>query len=342
MNQEINSSIFIDVPAIEMQQVFYQTLIRLGFDKDNANLCADVFTQNSLEGVYTHGVNRFPRFVRHIKDGYVNIHKKPEKKSGFGCIEQWDGHLGPGITNAMGCTERAMEISKTNGLGCVALSNTNHWMRGGSYGWHAAKAGFVFIGWTNTTANMPAWGSTESKLGNNPMVIAVPYHKEAIVLDTAMSQYSYGALELYQLKGEHLPIPGGFDTSGNLSTDPNEILKSQRPLPIGYWKGSGLSLLLDILASILSGGLSTHEISKKSPEYSLSQVFIAIDISKLSNHHTIAHLVEQIIQDLHHSANEDPAKKIIYPGERVLQARAKNTLKGIPVARLVWEEIKEL
>lgn len=333
------SSMFIRIPADEMQSVFYDTLIRLGFGDQQAKTCADVFTQNSMDGVYTHGVNRFPRFVNYIKDGYVNIHNVPEMKSRFGCIEQWDGNLGPGITNALVCTERAMEISKTNGIGCVALANTNHWMRGGTYGWHAAKAGFVFIGWTNTIANMPAWGSTESKLGNNPFIIAVPYNSEAIVLDAAMSQYSYGAMEKNVLTGEMLPVPGGYNTAGELTTDPSEILKSQRTLPIGYWKGSGLSLLLDILASILSGGLAVNEISQKKTEYALSQVFIAIDISKLNNHATIAHVVEQIINDLHQSAKEDESKQVLYPGERVLEVRVKNLKEGIPVIRSVWEGI---
>ena len=128
---------------------------------------------------------------------------------------------------------------------------------------------------------MPAWGAKDAKLGNNPLVMALPYKDEAIVLDMAMSQYSYGSLELSAMKGETLSVYGGFDTEGNLTKDPSAILASNAPIPVGYWKGAGLSLLLDLLATILSGGLSTHELSKKEVEYSLSQVFIAIDISKL-------------------------------------------------------------
>src|SRR5690606_12554923 len=104
--------------------------------------------------------------------------------------------------------------------------------------------------------NTPAWGALDNKLGNNPLVMAVPYENEAIVLDMAMSQYSYGAMEMQRLKGGQLPVPGGFDKNGNLSTDPDAILETKRTLPIGYWKGAGLSLLLDLLATVLSGGLS--------------------------------------------------------------------------------------
>jgi 3-dehydro-L-gulonate 2-dehydrogenase len=224
----------------------------------------------------------------------------------------------------------------------VALANTNHWMRGGTYGWQAAKAGYVFIGWTNTIANMPAWGAKDVRLGNNPLVIAVPYNNGAIVLDMAMSQYSFGAMELSVMKKEKLPVHGGFDNNGNMTNDPGDILASRRPLPIGYWKGAGLSLLLDILATILSGGLSTQEISKQEAEYGSSQVFVAIDISKLPGHSLIPSLIENIITDYKQSTPQDAFTSITYPGERVLQIRERNLNKGIPVMQQVWDAILKL
>lgn len=304
-------------------------------------LCADIFTNNSIDGVYTHGVNRFPRFIEYIQKGYINIHAEPALKHKWGGVQQWDGLLGPGPLNAIHATNNAMELARQHGIGCVALANTNHWMRGGTYGWQAAKAGFVFIGWTNTTGLMPAWGAIDNKLGNNPLVMALPYEKEAIVLDMAMSQYSFGALEQAAMKQEQLPVHGGFDTSGQLTTDPGAIRESRRPLPVGYWKGAGLSLLLDILAAVLSGGLSVHEITQQRSEMAVSQVFIAIDISKLGNHSAIAQVVKRIITDYHQSAPENN-KDITFPGERVLQTRQRNLAKGIPVMKEVWEKVKAL
>jgi 3-dehydro-L-gulonate 2-dehydrogenase len=170
----------------------------------------------------------------------------------------------------------------------------------------------------------------------------LPYNEEAIVLDMAMSQYSYGALELSAMKNDTLSVYGGFDTEGTLTKSPSSILASNRPIPIGYWKGSGLALLLDLLATILSGGLATYEISKKEGEYDLSQVFIAIDISKLGNHSVIAKTIEEILNDYHQSVPIDELKKIIYPGERVLNTRKNNLTNGIPVLKKVWDEISRL
>ena len=332
---------FLNINQSDMETLFYQILIKKGFTTDKAKMCSGIFMNNSLDGVYTHGVNRFPRFVQYVSDGHIDPSKEAICINRLGNIEQWDGQMGPGPVNALICTDRAMEIAAVQGMGCVALANTNHWMRGGTYGWKAAQKGFVFIGWTNTTANMPTWGAINSKLGNNPLVIAVPYSDDAIVLDMAMSQYSYGALDFYSSKGQELPVPGGFTTDGRLTTNPEEIRKSQRILPVGYWKGAGLSLLLDILATILSGGLSVAEISKQKAECSVSQVFMAIDISKLHNFKSIGNAIQQILDDYHQSTPEK-SSKILYPGERVLAVRAENSKNGIPVLKSVWDEIQAL
>lgn len=332
----------LNITGAEMQNIFKRILLENGFEEKKAEQCAEIFTSNSVDGIYTHGVNRFPRFVKYLKEGWVKPDAEPSLKSKFGGIEQWDGNLGPGPLNAIHASKSAMRLANEHGIGCVALSNTNHWMRGGTYGWQAAKAGFVFISWTNTLANMPAWGAVDARLGNNPLVLAIPYKDEAIILDMAMSQFSFGALEMSAKKNEKLSVVGGFDSEGNMSNDPNAILKSTRSMPIGYWKGAGLSLLLDILAAVLAGGLSTHEISKGESEISLSQVYIAIDISKLGSHSSIAGIIENIIEDYHQSIPNDETKKITFPGERVLNTRNRNLANGIPVLKSVWEEIQNL
>ena len=336
------SSEFLLIPSGEMQNEFTRILLKYGLPEDKAKKCAAIITDNSIDGVYSHGVNRFPKLIENIRNGYVKPAHAAACKSSIGNIEQWDGRGGPGPLNAYQCTERAMQLASQHGIGCVALANTNHWYRGGTYGWLSARAGFVFIGWSNTIANMPPWGAMDAKLGNNPLVIAVPYQGEAIVLDMAMSQYSYGVLESQQLKGEALSVPGGYDLAGNLSTDPAAITESRRTLPIGYWKGAGLSLLLDILGTILSGGLSTSEITRQDSEHNLSQIFIAIDTKRLSNYKSIEAAIDRIVEDYHSAIPIEPGKKIRYPGEQVLKTRAKNIAEGIPVHRNVWEKIRQL
>ncbi len=325
-----------------MKSEFVRVLKKLGFTDERAERCAEIFTLNSVEGVSSHGVNRFSRFVRNIKEGIVIPSAIPALVHSSGSIEQWNGNLGPGPLNAVFATERAITIASSNGLGLVALANTNHWMRAGTYGWLAARKGFVFIAWTNTCPNMPAWGAKDARLGNNPFVLGVPYKNDAVVLDFAMSMFSYGKMETYSKQGRKLPYEGGYNTKGEITDDPGEILKSWRPLPAGLWKGAGLSLMLDILAVVLSGGHAVHDIKSCTSECGVSQVFIAVDLRKLHNYPSVDSAIESIMSDLHNSIPENPETQVRYPGENIKVISEKSLKEGISVDRQIWEEILSL
>jgi 3-dehydro-L-gulonate 2-dehydrogenase len=339
--QTAMNTALVKIPYDQMVSRFHLVLVQHGFAEDKAATIAQVFAQNSLDGVYTHGANRFARFISYVQKGYVMKDNEPSLTNASGALEQWNGNAGPGILNALFCTERAMELASANGIGMVGLANTNHWMRGGTYGWHSAKKGYALISWTNTIGVMPGWGANEVKLGNNPFVLAVPYMQEAIVLDMAMSQFSYGKMELKAMRGEPLEVPGGFDKEGKMTTDASVILETRRPVPIGFWKGTGLALLLDIMAAIISGGQSTKDISVSAVETNVSQVFIAIDLSKLANYTTISSALLSIIED-YKSAATSTGADIRYPGEGVVKTRKQNLADGIPVDKQVWDEILDL
>ncbi len=248
------------VPFSQLHAALQAALLPYGFTPGRADLCARLFAETTCDGVYTHGLARFPRFIATIKNGCVLPTASPTLSASFGAIERWDGNLGPGNLNAYASMERAIDLARTHGIGAVFLANTNHWMRGGTYGWQAADQGVFALCFTNTLANVPAWGASTPSIGNNPMVLAVPRPAGNVVLDMAMSQYSYGTLSSYADRGQQLPFPGGFDPRGNLTTDPAAISATERALPIGLWKGSGLSLTLDLIAAMLSGGNAVHQI----------------------------------------------------------------------------------
>ncbi|HTI60846.1 3-dehydro-L-gulonate 2-dehydrogenase [Mucilaginibacter sp.] len=326
------------IPFEKIKAEFKRVLLSLNFSDSKADECAQIFAENSRDGVHTHGLNRFPTFVQYVKDGYVVPDAEPTKEGGFGSLEQWNGNLGPGMLNARFCMDRAIGLATESGIGCVAIKNTNHWMRGGTYGWQAADAGMIGLCFTNTIANMPPWGGIDPRLGNNPLIIAVPRKNGHVVLDMAISQYSIGKLNFYKSKGEQLPLPGGYDTDGKLSTDPTAILESGRVLPVGFWKGSGLSLVLDLLATVLSQGRPTAAITNGGPESGVSQVFIAI---KPTGAQTES-LVEEIIAYSKSSRPEKEGAAIYYPGENTLRTREKSLMEGVWVDEKIWEKVKNL
>jgi 3-dehydro-L-gulonate 2-dehydrogenase len=327
------------IPFEQLKAEFKRILLAVNFPTDKAEACAQIFAENSRDGVYTHGLNRFPTFIRYIKEGVIKATNEPTLVNAFGAIEQWDGNLGVGIINARFCMNRAISLAEENGIGCVAIKNTNHWMRGGTYGWQAAKAGFIGINFTNTIANVAPWGGTTPTLGNNPLVIAVPRKEGHVVLDMAISQFSFGKMHQYESYGEQLPVPGGYDASGNLSTDPAAILASKRILPIGFWKGSGLTLVLDLLVTVLSQGKSTKQISDQSTESGVSQVFIAI---KPQDGQQTDGLIEEILNFAKSSQHVDADKPISYPGENTLKTRQRNIKEGVLVDEKIWAEVQAL
>jgi 3-dehydro-L-gulonate 2-dehydrogenase len=233
--------------------------------------------------------------------------------------------------------DRAIKLAKERGVGAVSLKKSNHWMRGGTYGLQAAGQGCIGICATNTMPNMPAWGSVEPRLGNNPLVIGIPREGGPLLLDMALSQFSYGKLQEYEWEQQPLPVAGGYDAEGNLSTDPAAIKASKRTLPIGYWKGSGLSLMLDVLTAAISGGWSVGDIGAQGKEFGLSQFFLCIDAQHLDKG-----IVERIIEYTERSAPVPGGGGVRYPGKRVYQTREQNRKLGIPVNEDAWQTLKNL
>jgi len=330
------------IPYEQMQEVLYNLFKRYKFTDEKATIMAGVFTENTLAGVNSHGINRVPLFIKYVENGLVNVDAEAEKVETFGSIERWDGNLGPGIINATICTSRAIELAKLHGMGMVALRNTNHWMRGGAYGWQAAEAGCISILFTNTQPNMPPWGGKDSRIGNNPFVVSIPREEGHIVLDMAISQFAFGKMDEYKQRGEKLPVPGGWDDNNELSDDPEKILRTERGLPIGYWKGSALSMILDMLATLLSAGDSTYKIGQREYETGVSQVYLCIYPEIFNDRNLREKLLNEIIGYTHDVEPMHTGDKTYYPGERTLQTRTRNLKDGIPVREEIWQKIMEL
>lgn len=332
----------IKVPAEEVQSTLERVLLSRSCPADRAEAVAREVTRNSLEGTYSHGVNRFPRLVGNIDSGVVVPEADPVLVNGFGALENYDGRSGFGILNALFCMGRAVELAGIHGIGLTAIRNTNHWLRAATYGYQACESGMAGICFTNTMPNMPAWGAADPRLGNNPLVFAFPWKDGDIVVDMAMSQYSYGALETAALAGERMPFPAGFDAEGLLTDDPAAVCASKRSVPMGYWKGSALSFALDVFAGALSLGNTTSGIGRLPEESALSQTFIAIDFSRIAPGCAVEDIVRNAVEDLLSSRGDGSGRPIVYAGQRMRGIRARNLAEGIPLNEKVWASVEAL
>ena len=331
------------IPFERAQACMQHVLMVHGCPEEKAEKTAREMARNSLEGVYTHGINRFSRLIRNIDEGIVLPEAEPAVEGRFGAAEQINGNLGLGVVNAWFAMGEAIRLAKEYGIGLAALKNTNHWMRAATYGYQACEAGMAGICFTNTIPNMPTWGAADSRLGNNPLVFAFPREGGHLIADMAMSQFSYGALELARLEGRQMPIDAGFDLQGNLTRDPDAVIRSQRILPTGYWKGAALSFMLDVFAAGLSSGNTVSDIGRlPGDEHGVSQIFIAVNYQELVPGMEAERIVNRAVEYLLQSEKAEGTERIIYTGEKTEEYRQENQKLGIPVEESVWNEIRSL
>src|SRR5437588_5475369 len=100
------------VAYADLQGVLARALTKIGFTPARADRCATLFAEASRDGVYSHGLNRFPRFVATIANGVVDIDAEPQRVAAWGAVERWDGRHGPGNLNAHSCMDRAVALSR--------------------------------------------------------------------------------------------------------------------------------------------------------------------------------------------------------------------------------------
>ena len=117
-----------------------------------------------------------------------------------------------------------------------------------------------------------------------------------VLVDVAMSMFSYGKLESYARSGKELPVDGGYNKNQQITKNAAEILETHECIPIGYWKGSGLSLALDLIAATLAGGRTSRMVGELPAETELSQVFIAISLDSFKDKETLEANIDATLQ----------------------------------------------
>jgi 3-dehydro-L-gulonate 2-dehydrogenase len=326
----------------ELKQEFLRVLASCGVPPAQAEACATLFADTTETGVYSHGVNRFPRFIQQLRAGHVRPEAEPTRILALGAIEQWDAQRSIGNITAKRMMDRAMEMAAVHGIGLVALRNANHWMRGGGYGYQAAEKGYIGICWSNSIAVMPPWGAKECRIGTNPFIIAIP-SDPITMIDMSMSMFSYGMLEVNRLAGRALPVDGGFDDQGQPTRDPATIEQNRRIMPMGYWKGSGMSIVLDMIATLLANGESVASVTEDmDDEHSVSQIFLAIEVDRLIPGATRDEKLKRICDYVLTAERSDPDMAIRLPGHEFPAMKRDNEIHGIPVDATVWARVKAL
>lgn len=225
-----------------------------------AGHAADVMVNAEMKGIESHGVRWLDIYLKRIRAGSVNPVtelKVIQQKAGLLLLDAQNG-LGQ-VAFSKGI-EMAIEKAKKVGVCTLGVRNSNHCGALGYYAEMAVKANMAAIVMTNGTPLMAPWGGITPCIGTNPIAFAVPGRAEPVILDMATSASARGKVFVAAQKGIKLPEGIALNREGEPTTDPKEALEGLL-LPVGGPKGYGLSLMIDIMAGIMTGSKHGRQIT---------------------------------------------------------------------------------
>lgn len=331
------------VAADEMESFVSGLLTHLGLPKDDAMMCARDLVQTNLWGIDSHGLLRLPVYAKRLINGAITRQPNVTCIGGRGGFEVWDGDAGMGFVVGHRATERAIELARTHGVSLVSVRNSNHFGAAGLYVKQATEAGMIAMATTNVIPNLVVPGGARPITGNNPLAFGAPTGLDfPLMLDISMSAVAGGKLLLAQEKGEKIPLGWATDRQGRPTDDPFEGFKGFL-LPLGGHKGFGLSLMVDILSGVITGGAYQFGIKSmySAPEEpsETSHTFIVIDPDAFLGRNEFEKRMQDLYATLKGSPMWDDQSRMLLPGELEYETMLVRRREGLPIQVSLVNEI---
>ena len=321
--------------AADLRAFCAQALERAGARPGDAAVIADGLIAADLRGVHSHGALRVGIYVDRLHAGSINPAAELQIARDSGALVVADAQAGPGIAMAARAMDLAIARSRTHGIAAVSLRNANHCGMLAYFAMRALPAGAVGVAASNGDSLVAPWGARAKFLGTNPLAVAVPAKEEApVVLDMATSVVAHGRIKGAADRGEAIPPDWAVDAAGRPTTDPVQALAGAL-LPFGGFKGSGISILIDLIAGLLPGGRSGPEIvplyQRLAEPQGIGQLFVALYIDAFDSLEEFTRRVDQTVRKIRALPPAAGSARVILPGE-LEQLRAQDyTARGIPL-----------
>jgi len=335
----------IRVSADELRRFCLDLLIGCAVRTDVATDVAEGLVQASLRGVDSHGVRLLPHYLQAVKGGRLNpnpTYRFDRTASATGLL---DGDHTFGHAAGMEAARRAVALAREAGTGFVAVYNSSHFGAAAYFALEIARHDMIGIASTSTDALIKTYAGTRPFVGNNPICLAAPCRGEdPFCLDMATSVMTFNKIR--QLRDAGLPAPAGVgaDRDGRETTDPDTI---SMLLPIGGYKGYGLSLMVEILCSLLSGMPYGPHIPKmfEAPlgqKRCLGHWIGAIRIDAFQPVETFKARLAEMLQELRAEPRGDPETPIQVPGDPEKREAEQRSRHGIPLTPAEYEGLRSL
>jgi len=330
----------IMIIKIDRLKKFINTLLNeMDVNEEHSEVISDIYTRATLRGVGHHDIYDLPGRLKRLDAGIINKNPNISLNKGFGSIENYDGDNGLGEVCTSFIMERAQELADSNGISFCSIYNSNHFLSAAPYVEKASELGYFSIAWTSARTVMGWPGSGAKIIGNNPMGDSTPTKETPICLDISMAYDSVGRLKDKEKKGENLPPLTALDKDGNYTEDPAEALKGSS-LPIGGHKGFGLSMLGELLTTVMGNGIMIDEKAKSDlstyGKNLFDQMVIVIKPDVFMSMDEYKDRVE-VLTDFVKSKNSN----LRIPGERSYETRKKHEVEGIDLDKDLINTLNE-
>lgn len=321
--------------ADEVRRFVTDLIAAHGVSRDDASIVAECLVRADLRGVDTHGIMRLPGYLDRLRRGLINPRPRLEFVMRSPVAAHLDGDDGFGFVVATRAMAKAIEIAKDYGIGVVSAKRSTHFGMAASYLLQAIDAGYIAFVFTNASRAMPPWGGREALLGTSPFAVGAPGGEAGpFVLDMAPSVAARGKIRKALRLGQPIPEDYALDAQGRRTTDPAEALKGV-VLPMGGPKGSGLSMLMDILGGVISGSAYAGDVGNQYKDYDRPQnvghFFLAMKPDLfLGSGEEYRNRMDVLLTRVRSAPRAEGFDEILVPGEPEARHEAVRTRTGIP------------
>lgn len=299
-----------------------KALEKAGMRSDYAEITAEVLAETDAFGTHSHGTKNLFGYVKKAQVGGMEMNAEPRILKEGDSYALMDAGHGIGMVVSCKAMELACRKAKKTGIAIVTVKNSTHFGAAGYYANMAAREGCFGIALSNVDPNMTVPGARGMILGNNPLSYASPMEdEESIFLDIAMSNVA--SLKVIQAKKEGRSIPDTWivDKDGLPTTDPSQYPGEGAMQPLGSHKGYGLSVMVELLTGVLSGGgiSSIGDIVSwcfQPEKYNnVSHTFLALDVSKFAGRENYLKRSGEMARCLREAPKAKGKDRIYLPGE---------------------------
>ena len=333
------------VSAAKLRAFMLDALRACGLPQADARIVADAMLEADLTGQDAHGIFRLPGYVRQLKRGAFNPRPNISVIERAPATALIDGDQGMGHVVMTQAAKLAIELAQACGVGWVGARRSNHAGAGAIYAAIPLAHGMVGIyGAASSVNHMAPWGGSEALLGTNPIAVAIPAGDEPpVILDIATSTASNGAIRTHELEGR--PMPEGWvqnRNDGSPITEPSRINEGTY-LPMAGYKGSGLSIVIGLLAGPLNRAAFGRDIRDfaappSDAALNVGQFVIALDVARFVPLDLFTAEIDRHIRGLSSSARLPGVDEIRVPGQGRALRRKQRVEQGIPLASTLLEQ----